>query len=56
MKIGTGPLMVQRVQSGAKSATFTTTLPAGPTRLYTWFYDGNRQPLLGAYYVYVKRK
>jgi arylsulfatase len=56
MKIGTGPLMVQRVQPGAKSATFTTTLPTGPTRLYTWFYDQNRQPLLGAYYVYVKKR
>jgi hypothetical protein len=45
----------QELATDAKSAVFRTELPKGRTRLYTWFLDEGRQPLLGAYYVYVRR-
>ncbi len=56
MRIGTGPAMVSRVAPDDHSAVFETTLEKGPTRLYTWFDDVNRQSIVGAYYVYVTRK
>lgn len=40
----------------ARHATFRATLAQGPTRLYTWFDDSDNQPIVGSYYVYVKRK
>ncbi|MDA7920996.1 hypothetical protein N9B73_04505 [Verrucomicrobiales bacterium] len=46
----------KKIPAEAKHATFTARLPKGPARLYTWFEDSNRQQVLGAYYVYVKRK
>jgi arylsulfatase len=39
-----------------QAATFTTTLPAGRTKLQTWFLDGDGKEIAGAYYVYVERK
>jgi hypothetical protein len=39
-----------------KEAVFRVTLPAGATKLQTWFYDAAGQELCGAYYVYVRRK
>lgn len=56
IRFGTRPGQTKNVEKGATHVTFTTTLPAGRTRLYTWFIDHERQSLLGAYYVYVKRK
>lgn len=56
IRLGTRPGQTKRVEPGATHATFTTTLPAGRTRLYTWFMDDEHQSLLGAYYVYVKRR
>jgi len=56
LKLGLHPIQRKRVEPGQKAVTFTARLEEGPTRLYTWFYDGNRQPILGAYYVYVTRK
>lgn len=44
------------VPSEATHITFTAKLNAGPKRLYTWFDDSNSQPIVGAYYVYVRRK
>lgn len=38
-----------------EAATFTVELEAGPTLLHTWFDDHAKQPLCGAYYVYVER-
>ena len=56
LRIGTSPTQVQPVKENAKSAIFRATLPAGRTRLYTWFDDVNRQTIVGAYYVYVNRR
>lgn len=56
MRIGTGPNLIKPVGPEAKHATFAVSLPAGRTRLYTWFDDADRQSILGAYYVYVSRK
>jgi len=39
-----------------KGITFTVQLPAGQTKLQTWFLDQNNKTLCGAYYVYVERK
>ncbi len=55
IKLGTGPMRTGNLKEGAKSATFRVKLQEGRTRLHTWFDDANRQPLVGAYYVYVKR-
>ncbi|MBN2023907.1 MAG: arylsulfatase [Pirellulales bacterium] len=41
--------------AGDKSVTFTAELPAGRTRLKTWFMDAAGEEICGAYYVYVKR-
>lgn len=56
IRFGTRPGQTKPVEKGATHVTFTTTLSAGRTRLYTWFLDADRQSLLGAYYVYVNRK
>ena len=41
------------IEKGAAKVTFTVRLPAGKTKLQTWFTDGGESR--GAYYVYVKR-
>ena len=55
MRIGKELVRSKNVKSGEKYVKFTVDLPAGPTRLYTWFYDRTNQPICGAYYVYVNR-
>lgn len=44
------------VKPGDKAARFTVHLKPGPVRLHTWFDDDRRQPIFGAYYVYVNKK
>ena len=44
------------VKPGDTHVTFNATLEAGPKRLYTWFGDSRNQQIVGAYYVYVRRK
>lgn len=56
MQVGTQRMPRRRLEKGAKSITFNMELPAGRTRLYTWFDGEDRQPIVGAYYVYVNRK
>jgi len=56
MQLDGRPGQMMQLGRDATQATFFTWLPAGRSRLYTWFYDDRRQALLGAYYVYVKRK
>jgi len=56
MKVGDGPMLRKPVGPEAKGVTFTANLEAGPTRLYTWFDDARDRAIVGAYYVYVKRK
>jgi arylsulfatase len=51
-----GDTHVQEVGPDAQSARFTLNLKAGPALLHTWFDDARRQPICGAYYVYVERK
>jgi hypothetical protein len=46
---------IQPVAPGDQAAVFTVSLEAGPTLLHTWFDDAQKQPLCGAYYVYVSR-
>ncbi|MDA7916418.1 arylsulfatase [Verrucomicrobia bacterium] len=55
IRLGDRPGQTKRVKPGDKSVTFKTGLSKGRNRLYTWFLDERRQPLLGAYYVYVKK-
>ncbi len=43
------------VGSGDKSVTFTVSLKAGRTRVYTWLYDKEGEELCGAYYVRANR-
>ena len=43
------------MEPGSQAAVFTLHLEAGPTLLHTWFDDERRQPICGAYFVYVKR-
>ena len=45
----------QPVAPDDEAAVFTVPLVVGPTLLHTWFDDGRKQPLCGAYYVYVSR-
>ena len=45
----------QQVEADDEAAVFTLPLNAGPTLLHTWFDDARRQPICGAYYVYVTR-
>ena len=56
IQIGRHFVQQKPVRSNDKKITFTAKLPQGKTRLYTWFDEKQDQPLLGAYYVYVKRK
>lgn len=51
-----GQESTREVNPDDQSATFHLTLPAGPTRLYTWFDDAAGQPIAGAYYVTVERR
>jgi arylsulfatase A-like enzyme len=44
------------VAPGDKSATFTTRLKPGNTRLQTWLYDASGTELCGAFYVIVTRQ
>ena len=39
----------------AKAVRFRVPLNSGPTTLQTWFYDGQKREICGAYYVYVRR-
>jgi hypothetical protein len=39
-----------------KAVTFAVDLPAGRTKLQTWFLDGDSKEIAGAYYVTVRRK
>jgi len=50
-----GRLHQQQVQLEDECVSFTVNLDAGPFLLHTWFDDDNRQPICGAYYVYVER-
>jgi arylsulfatase A-like enzyme len=52
LKIGDIDLK-QEIPSNARAVTFKTTLPAGKTRLQTWFTD-DQGASCGAYFVYVK--
>jgi arylsulfatase A-like enzyme len=45
----------QSINPGDAAAVFTVSLQAGPTLLHTWFDDERKQPICGAYYVYVSR-
>ena len=45
----------QPVEPGDEAAVFTVELNAGPALLHTWFDDDRKQPICGAYYVYVSR-
>lgn len=56
LKLGNQPTQMKPVKPAQKSAVFTARLEPGPIRLYTWFDDAKQQPLLGAYYVYLRRK
>ena len=55
IRIGSNLMRNRKVNPGDKFVKFTLDLPAGPTKLYTWFYDSDNQPICGAYYVYVNR-
>jgi len=48
--------LFQPVGPGDKAVTFTARLPAGKTRLQTWFYDARGKELCGAFYVEVRRE
>jgi hypothetical protein len=39
-----------------KAITFDVKLPAGRTKLQTWFLDADGKEIAGAYYVTVRRK
>lgn len=45
----------QPIEPGDEAAVFTVPLKAGPTLMHTWFDDVRKQPICGAYYVYVSR-
>ena len=51
-----GILKSKAVEEKDLSAVFDVQLEAGPTLLHTWFDDEDGQPIVGAYYVYVRRK
>jgi arylsulfatase A-like enzyme len=52
-----GPVDVSRpIAAEDKAVRFDVTLPAGPTKLETWFYDAAGEELCGAFYVSVRRK
>jgi len=50
LKVAGGDLS-RPVGPGDKAVTFTARLPAGKTRLQTWFYDARGKELCGAFYV-----
>lgn len=43
----------RKVADGDLFSAFEFDLPAGPAVLHTWFDDSAREPLFGAYYVYI---
>lgn len=45
----------QQVDPKATAARFSVELPAGRSRLQTWFYDASGKELCGAFYVEVRR-
>jgi len=45
----------KKLPKNANHATFRARLAKGKTRLHTWFDDSRGQPIIGAYYVYVRR-
>ena len=45
-----------KVSANDQAVVFTATLPAGRTKLQTWFLDAAGKEIAGAYYVYVERK
>ena len=45
----------KNLPENARHATFKTNLQKGNQRLYTWFDDSRGQPIVGAYYVYVRK-
>jgi arylsulfatase A-like enzyme len=51
-----GIRQTKRVAPDAESAVFRLKLERGPILLHTWFDDERREPICGAYYVYVRRK
>lgn len=55
LQIGAGPPQVQPLKAQATAAHFRVQLPAGRSRLYTWFDDADGQPIAGAYFVHVTR-
>jgi arylsulfatase len=50
-----GESLTQEMAPDSLSAVFTLHLEAGPKLLHTWFDDDRKQPICGAYFVYVKR-
>lgn len=48
--------MKKVVTKNDKSVRFECRLEKGPVVLHTWFEDADKEPLFGAYYVYVTRK
>jgi arylsulfatase A-like enzyme len=55
LRIGTSPPKHQPLKPGAKAAVFRSELPAGRTRLQTWFDNAGGEPLVGAFYLKVTR-
>ena len=51
-----GVLKSKSVEEKDLSAVFDVQLEAGRTLLHTWFDDEDGEPIVGAYYVYVRRK
>lgn len=56
MKVDLRVGQTKSVGPKTKAVKFTTWLKQGRSRLYTWFDDERRQSVVGAYYVYVRRK
>ncbi|MBI5768296.1 MAG: arylsulfatase [Verrucomicrobia bacterium] len=46
----------QKVSANDQAVVFTAKLPAGRTKLQTWFLDAEGKEIAGAYYVYVERR
>ncbi|MEN8716989.1 MAG: hypothetical protein ABF384_18925 [Verrucomicrobiales bacterium] len=45
----------KKLPQNANHATFRARLAKGKTRLHTWFDDSRGQPIVGAYYVHVRK-
>lgn len=56
IRIGTRAGQSKPVGPNTRSVKFTVGLKPGRTRLYTWFDDERHQPVVGAYYLYLKKK